>query len=180
MLLLSLPQAKFPAFILSGAGRYLHVAFAIAALCAGWCVMVLAQQRGGFFVFSMLALVAAADVFAYFAGKAYGKHKLAPNISPGKTREGAIGGLIGAVVLALAFSLWSLTYFYALGHGALLKVALLALLFAAVSIAGDLFESLLKRQAGAKDSSTLLPGHGGVLDRIDAMIPVLPLMWMTL
>lgn len=181
MLILSLPQARFPAFLLQGAGRALHVLFALLVLSAGWSVLVLAQRRGAFFALSMIALVAAADIAAYFAGKAYGKHKLAPNISPGKTREGAIGGLAGAVALALACYGWQATYFAALGHqSSLIVMVMLTLLLAAVSICGDLFESLLKRQAGAKDSSHLLPGHGGVLDRIDALIPVMPLAWLML
>lgn len=131
------------------------------------------------YLFSVMAIVWVADIGAYFAGKAFGKRKLAPSISPGKSWEGAIGGWL--VVLALSAAVAAhpmLTDTFA----ARLQVkwgwpglfAVMTLLVAA-SIAGDLFESQLKRRAGMKDSSNLLPGHGGVLDRIDALIPVLPI-----
>jgi phosphatidate cytidylyltransferase len=136
------------------------------------------------YLLSVMVLVWIADIGAYFSGKAFGKRKLAPTISPGKSWEGAIGG--GVAVLALA----SLSI--ALAGGAApwlqdtfavklqarfgwgLALAILTLIVAA-SVVGDLFESQLKRRAAMKDSSSLLPGHGGVLDRIDALIPVLPL-----
>jgi phosphatidate cytidylyltransferase len=126
-----------------------------------------------------MAIVWIADIGAYFAGKAFGKRKLAPSISPGKSWEGAIGGAIAVLVLTSAS-----VYFTALhdtfathvqrslGWGGLIAVMLLVVV---ASVVGDLFESMLKRRAGMKDSSKLLPGHGGVLDRIDALIPVLPL-----
>ncbi|WP_296948931.1 phosphatidate cytidylyltransferase [uncultured Massilia sp.] len=133
------------------------------------------------FLLSVLAIVWVADIGAYFAGKAFGKRKLAPSISPGKSWEGAIGGGIAVLVLgalSVAFGGPALANTFAVrvqhsyGWGVLLLV--LAVMVAA-SIVGDLFESQLKRRAGMKDSSNLLPGHGGVLDRIDALIPVLPL-----
>jgi phosphatidate cytidylyltransferase len=114
----------------------------------------------------VLLIPIVADTFAYFVGRAIGKHKLAPAISPGKTIEGAVGGLVavalihGAWVISQGWRWWWIAIFVVLG---------------VFSIIGDLFESLLKRQAGVKDSSNLLPGHGGVLDRIDAQLPVLPL-----
>lgn len=128
---------------------------------------------------SAMILVNIADIGAYFAGHAFGKHKLAPTISPGKTWEGAIGGaiavLVAAIVTVFIPSLGqSITvYVYkAYGwHGMILTVIVLV----AMSILGDLLESRLKRRRGLKDSSNLLPGHGGVLDRIDALIPVLPM-----
>ena len=133
------------------------------------------------FLLSVLAIVWVADIGAYFSGKAFGKRKLAPSISPGKSWEGAIGGGIAVLVLAslsVAFGgdaferTFAVRVQHAYGWAAL--VAVLVLMVAA-SIVGDLFESQLKRRAGMKDSSNLLPGHGGVLDRIDALIPVLPL-----
>jgi len=135
------------------------------------------------FLLSAMAIVWVADIGAYFAGKAFGKRKLAPSISPGKSWEGAIGGWIAVLVLgsasilaAGAVPLLDQTFAVALvaKHGWVLTLLILTVLVAA-SIVGDLFESQLKRRAGMKDSSNLLPGHGGVLDRIDALVPVLPI-----
>ncbi|MFT5643796.1 MAG: phosphatidate cytidylyltransferase [Janthinobacterium sp.] len=140
-------------------------------------------QHSPLYLLSVMALVWIADIGAYFSGKAFGKRKLAPSISPGKSWEGAIGGGI-AVLLVSALSIicapmapWLDDTFAVqlqLKQGWLIALAILILIVAA-SVVGDLFESLLKRRAGFKDSSNLLPGHGGVLDRIDALIPVLPL-----
>jgi len=138
-----------------------------------WAAMVALHAVSPWLLLATMALVWIADIAAYFVGRAFGKHKLAPAISPGKTWEGAAGAVVGVllygVVLAvflpdvdrlpLAAPVWTL----------------LLLLLTAVSIIGDLFESLLKRQAGIKDSSQLLPGHGGVLDRIDSLTSTLPL-----
>ncbi|QJE01759.1 phosphatidate cytidylyltransferase [Massilia forsythiae] len=133
------------------------------------------------YLLSVMAIVWVADIGAYFAGKAFGKRKLAPSISPGKSWEGAIGGGIAVIVIASATVLFGGPAFantFAVrvqhGFGWPALVAILVLMSAA-SVVGDLFESQLKRRAGMKDSSNLLPGHGGVLDRIDALIPVLPL-----
>ncbi|MFA5242772.1 MAG: phosphatidate cytidylyltransferase [Sulfuricella sp.] len=120
-------------------------------------------------LFGLLAVVAVADIGAYFAGRAFGRHKLAPAISPGKTWEGVAGGLLGvtlygALWMALEGSL-----------GVPFPGFVLLLAMAVLSVEGDLFESWLKRQAGIKDSGHILPGHGGVLDRIDAMTAALPL-----
>ena len=139
--------------------------------------------RSPVYLLSVLVLVWIADIGAYFSGKAFGKRKLAPTISPGKSWEGAIGGGIAVLVIASVSILvatdtsWLQDTFAVrlqarFGWG----VTLLALLvIVAASIIGDLFESQLKRRAAIKDSSNLLPGHGGVLDRVDALIPVLPL-----
>lgn len=150
--------------------------FAPFALVAAWGALVAGYARGVPFLLTLLALVWVADIGAYFTGKALGKNKLAPHISPGKTREGAYGGIAAAVLLVVICAWIPGTFGAALAARWTLPGAILiALLLAALSIAGDLFESLLKRRAGYKDSSNLLPGHGGVLDRIDALIPVLPL-----
>ncbi len=137
------------------------------------------------YLLSVMALVWIADIGAYFSGKAFGKRKLAPSISPGKSWEGAIGGCIAVLVIASGTILFAGNNMYSpladtfavrleFEHG--WGITLLALVaISAASVVGDLFESQLKRRAGFKDSSTLLPGHGGVLDRIDALIPVLPL-----
>ena len=120
-------------------------------------------------VISLLILVSVADSGAYFAGRHWGRVKLAPAISPGKTREGVYGALAGSVIFALLLA-W---FRPETGHPALL--VLLCLAVTLISVAGDLFESLLKRQAGVKDSGKLLPGHGGVLDRIDSLTAAAPL-----
>jgi len=136
-------------------------------------------QRSPLYLLSVMVIVWVADIGAYFAGKAFGKQKLAPTISPGKSWEGAIGGWLAVLVLAgLSTLVPQLQDTFAAQlfarKGWMIAVALLSAISAA-SVVGDLFESMLKRRAGMKDSSNLLPGHGGVLDRIDALIPVLPL-----
>jgi phosphatidate cytidylyltransferase len=136
-------------------------------------------HRSPIYLLSVMAIVWVADIGAYFAGKAFGKRKLAPTISPGKSWEGAIGGWLAVLLLASAsvFSgalqdTFAVHLQRSLGWFGMLAVMTLVV---AASVVGDLFESMLKRRAGMKDSSNLLPGHGGVLDRIDALVPVLPL-----
>ena len=132
---------------------------------------------------SVLVLVWVADIGAYFDGKAFGKHKLAIRLSPGKSIEGAIGGCLLVLCIAILGATyfseleWFQNNFFDLLQAKLGWAGMLALtvLSVAMSIQGDLFESQLKRIAGVKDSSALLPGHGGFLDRIDALLPVLPL-----
>ncbi|KQQ36040.1 CDP-diglyceride synthetase [Duganella sp. Leaf126] len=139
--------------------------------------------RSPVYLLSVLVLVWIADIGAYFSGKAFGKRKLAPTISPGKSWEGAIGGGIAVLVitavsiLAAPAAPWLQdTFAVHLQARFGWAVTVLALLvIVAASIIGDLFESQLKRRAAMKDSSNLLPGHGGVLDRVDALIPVLPI-----
>ena len=152
--------------------------------CA-WLAMVQARLVGLEFLLSVLLLVWVADIAAYAGGKTFGRRKLAPSISPGKSWEGAVSGFMGVFVLAAAW-LWadaqgagSTTSLYARlwTFGPLLAVASLAFMVC-MSVVGDLVESLVKRSAGVKDSSGLLPGHGGVLDRVDALLPVLPLAMM--
>jgi phosphatidate cytidylyltransferase len=144
-----------------------------------------ARLTGLGLLLSVLLLVWMADIAAYFGGKALGRRKLAPTISPGKTWEGAVSGFIGVFAMAAAW-LWadaqgiadaSSLYARLWSFGPLLAVLSLAFLVS-MSVVGDLVESLVKRSAGVKDSSGLLPGHGGVLDRVDALLPVLPLAMM--
>jgi phosphatidate cytidylyltransferase len=155
----------------------------LLALWAAWLAMAQARGIGLNFIMSVFCLVWAADIAAYFGGRALGRRKLAPTISPGKSWEGVYSGVAGVFVLALVWSQvesglapQSTSLFVQLRTtlgivGALLALALLA----GMSVVGDLIESLVKRAAGAKDSSKLLPGHGGMLDRFDALLPVFPL-----
>ncbi|MBS1140701.1 MAG: Phosphatidate cytidylyltransferase [Proteobacteria bacterium] len=143
-----------------------------------WLAMVQLRGLGAGALLGIFAVVWMADIAAYFSGKAFGKHKLAPSISPGKTREGAIGACVGVVVygvvVRLVFGLDLMPWW--LWIAALIGVTV-------ISIVGDLYESLLKRKAGIKDSSNVLPGHGGVLDRIDSLtstLPVVALVWLLL
>jgi phosphatidate cytidylyltransferase len=131
----------------------------------------------------VFCLVWAADIAAYFGGRAFGRRKLAPSISPGQSWEGVWSGMVGALLLAVlwllverALAVDSKSLYDALRDRFNVVVIALGVMFlAAMSVVGDLFESLVKRSAGAKDSSRLLPGHGGVLDRIDALLPVFPI-----
>lgn len=159
--------------------RPMHIALAIVLPAACWFGLVGAYLQGSFaYLVSILAVVWAADIAAYFAGRAFGKRKLAPAISPGKTWAGAIGGAIAAVVFAIVTTFvpaFSQTYFAVLArHWPVLAVLAVALLLMSLSVVGDLFESQLKRQRGVKDSGRLLPGHGGVFDRVDALLPIVP------
>ena len=118
----------------------------------------------------LFATIWAADIGAYFAGKKLGKRKLASKISPGKTWEGVAGGLCASVLIILLGSYWMV-----LSFEQRLGLLILAIIAVSFSVFGDLFESLLKRDAGVKDSGALLPGHGGALDRIDGLIAALPI-----
>lgn len=143
------------------------VLLGLLLLLSTWVGLIGLHQISPWLLLGVLATVWIADSAAYFAGKRFGKHKLAVEISPGKTWE----GVAGAMVAVTAYGL-SLCYF--MHYQLWLIVGLWGIVV--LSIMGDLFESLLKRQAGIKDSSQLLPGHGGVLDRIDGLIPSLPLV----
>lgn len=146
-------------------------------LIAAWVAVVELQARSPWLALAAMAIVWVADIAAYFTGRAFGRRKLAPSISPGKTWEGVYGALGAVAVYAAALVPFARRAGYA-GEVSALAVGawlLLALLLAALSVAGDLFESLQKRHAGVKDSGALLPGHGGILDRIDALLAALPL-----
>lgn len=161
----------------AGAGRV------VVAAPVGWLVLVpttlalvLLRSASVWLVLAVMGVVWVADIAAYFSGRAFGRHKLAPTISPGKTLEGAFGAIVA--VLLYGVLVWT---------GTAQEVASLPMLLGGlavltvVSIEGDLFESMIKRLAGVKDSSQLLPGHGGVLDRIDSLTSTLPLVglwWM--
>lgn len=173
----------------SGVPRPVRLVGGVLALWIAWMAVAHARIEGINFLFSVLVLVWAADIFAYFAGRALGglffDRKLAPSISPGKTWEGACGGMLGVVACAFVWryldatvSLGAASIYTRLSAVHVAFMILAVLFLATMSIVGDLVESLFKRSAGVKDSSGLLPGHGGVLDRVDALLPVLPLAMM--
>jgi phosphatidate cytidylyltransferase len=151
-------------------------------LLLAWAALIQARAVGINFMLSMLCVVWMADIAAYFGGKAFGRRKLALSISPGKSWEGVWSGMAGVLVLAVVwmaldrqFGFDGPSLYTRLVHAHGWIVSALALLaLCALSVVGDLIESLVKRAAGAKDSSQLLPGHGGVLDRVDALLPVMP------
>lgn len=146
-------------------------------LASAWLSVVALQRSGTLLLLAVVMITVVADVSAYFVGRAFGRVKLAPSISPGKTREGAIGGVCAA-------ALWTGAMAFFLGlvieASGVVLAALAGAFLGVFAVLGDLWESLLKRQAGVKDSSKLLPGHGGVLDRIDAQLAVLPLATLLL
>lgn len=158
--------------------RAAGMALAVLLVLAAWFALMRFLSQGVLVLLSVLVIVWIADTAAYFAGRAFGRRKLAPHISPGKTWAGVIGAVLAVLLLAVLIrqfapdtQIYSNDLFATIGP--VFALLLLALLVA-LSIVGDLFESLLKRQAGVKDSGQLLPGHGGVLDRVDALVPVLP------
>ena len=157
------------------ASPFVRAAVGVVVLLPTWAALLYLHARGPAVLLGVMAVVWIADTAAYFTGRRFGRHKLAPAISPGKTWEGVAGAF---VALAL----------YAAGVGVLAGMPLLSLLpmvlgLLYLSVLGDLFESWIKRLSGMKDSGDLLPGHGGVLDRIDALTSTLPaaagmLMWL--
>jgi phosphatidate cytidylyltransferase len=174
-----------------GVPVWAHLAFAarmvggVLVLAFAWLAVAQARAMGVGFLLSVFTLVWVADIAAYFSGRQWGKRKLALSISPGKSWEGVYGAFVGVFVLALVWMAWDRAH---PGQGASLYTRLYAgawfflplgvVFLTAMSVVGDLVESLVKRSVGVKDSSGLLPGHGGVLDRVDALLPVLPLAMM--
>jgi phosphatidate cytidylyltransferase len=158
----------------------------MAAIWTAWLALSSAKATGINFILSIFCLVWVADIAAYFGGKAFGRRKLAPAISPGKSWEGVWSGMLGVQLLAFAWiqadrhwqlaQIDSVSLFTALlDHLGIAGLVLALVFLSTMSVVGDLVESLVKRSAGAKDSSGLLPGHGGVLDRVDALLPVFPI-----
>jgi phosphatidate cytidylyltransferase len=127
-------------------------------------------NNGEWWVFWLLVVIMAADTAAFYCGRAWGKTKLYPEVSPGKTWAGAVGGTLSALIVGMAVGHW------ALPSMSLAELAALAFALAIVGLLGDLFESMLKRQAAVKDASEILPGHGGMLDRLDSLLFAAPLV----
>ena len=161
----------------------LRLLVGLLLLWVGWLALAQARTLSVNFVLSALCIVWVADIGAYAAGRAFGRNKLAPSISPGKSWEGVWGGMACVLLLGVAWTLWidralpidgPSLFTHLRERFGWLGFAAATVALAGLSVVGDLFESLVKRAAGAKDSSRLLPGHGGVLDRIDALLPVLP------
>jgi phosphatidate cytidylyltransferase len=176
------PSLKFGLPPTGGPRGYLFAIVYLLSLFGCFIAIAGLFQRSALFLISVMAIVWVADIGAYFAGRAFGRRKLAPDISPGKSWEGVAGGWLAVLMLAaittqVPMLADSFTAMLQVRYGWLLWVLLMSLLVAA-SVVGDLFESLMKRRAGVKDSSALLPGHGGVLDRIDALVPVMPLAFL--
>lgn len=155
----------------------LRLLIGLLILLPAWQGLVLLKQwpLGNWLILAVMVLVWAADIGAYFSGKAFGKRKLAPRVSPGKSWAGFFGGMIVSLVLVLALGLYR-----GWPAGQMLLALIGAALVVAVSVIGDLTESMFKRQAGIKDSSNLLPGHGGVFDRIDSLTAAVPLFALLL
>ena len=163
---------RFPQADNAWAAHWRRAAIGFAVLIPCWFAFLKLKQadQGELYILLLFLLVWGADVGAYIAGKNFGKSKLAPKVSPGKTREGLYGGLFTCVLVALIFALLNS---FTLQQSIMLL--LLAVATGLISVLGDLFESMLKRYRGIKDSSRLLPGHGGVLDRIDSVTAASPL-----
>jgi phosphatidate cytidylyltransferase len=154
------------------------IGIGVLALSAAWVALYELRVHGPLMLVSAMALVWLADIGAYFAGRAFGRHKLAPRVSPGKTWEGVAGGallVLAAAGVVLAVFPQAPAFANHLAQRLPLSVvAALLVAIAGFSVLGDLYESMMKRLAGVKDSGRMLPGHGGVLDRIDALIPTMP------
>jgi len=164
-------------------GKDSKIFFVMIKLLAGLVMLLIAwyalvsihstADNGPMWALYALALTWVADSGAYFAGKSFGKNKLAPKVSPGKTWE----GVAGAVIMVLIYT-WLMSFLLGVTEQKLWLLLLISFVLVPFSVVGDLFESLMKRQSGIKDSGTLLPGHGGVMDRVDALIAVLPLFML--
>lgn len=171
---------RYPALGAAWNGRWLPALSGLLVLLPGWSALVALREapQHAVLLLLLLALVAAADIGAYFSGRAFGRHKLAPQVSPNKTWEGFAGGMLGSAVVALLV-VATTGLAGAMSPATVLRVLAVALSVAVISVVGDLFESMIKRRAGVKDSGSLLPGHGGVLDRIDSVTAALPLFAVT-
>ncbi len=158
--------ASVTARIGAGVLGIIYIAFPISHL-----ILIRNMELGRLWLLFIVCIIAANDTFAYYVGRGFGKHKLSPVISPKKTVEGALGGLIGGVAIALVFNQMFLT------HISPKEISILAVFIGILGQLSDLFESLIKRSVGVKDSGGILPGHGGMLDRIDSLIFPSPFLY---
>lgn len=163
----------YPSSAILWSPRPIVICLGIVLLSVTWLALasIISLDKGRFLILLAVAIIIFADVGGYLIGKSIGRHKLAPTISPGKTWEGLFGGMLLQIFLVLGLILYfSQIHWY--------KLCLLVFPVAISSVIGDLFESMLKRHRGVKDSSNLLPGHGGFLDRLDGVMPALPLFFV--
>ncbi|MGB2106429.1 MAG: phosphatidate cytidylyltransferase [Porticoccaceae bacterium] len=163
----------YPSSAILWSSQPIMLALGIVLLTVTWLALasIISLENGRFLVLLAMAIIILADIGGYIAGNLLGRHKLAPTISPGKTWEGLLGGLALQVLLVMGL----LTYISEINW---LNLCLLVFPVALSSVIGDLFESMLKRHRGIKDSSNLLPGHGGFLDRLDGVMAALPLFFV--
>lgn len=173
--LLSVPTFLY--FKMEPVGWYWRYGVAAMMMIPTGVAMLELQRASPSLMLAALLVVCVADIAAFFVGRRFGKHKLAPEISPGKTWEGVVGAAAGVMLYCIVLWMCVPAVQTALSF---VWVVFLALLFVLVCVLGDLFESLVKREAGVKDSGTLLPGHGGVLDRVDSMLAFFPFAGATL
>ena len=164
--------ALWIAFMPTQMNRFAAMIAGVLVLVPAWLALVRLHSLAPQLLLFLVLLVVAADVGAYFGGRTFGKHKLAPRVSPGKTWEGVYGGLCAAALLALVGVFW-----FRVSAPAFIGLCVLVVI---ASIVGDLTESLFKRHAGLKDSGSLLPGHGGVLDRVDSVTAAAPVFLLGL
>lgn len=159
---------SYPGSAVLWGSRWFKAVMGMAVLVPTWLAFsyLRAQSSGAWLILIVVLIVACADIGAYFSGKALGKHKLAPAVSPGKSWEGFWGGMVSCVLLAVAIAI--------LADVSLLTTLAIIIPAGLASVLGDLLESMVKRQRGIKDSSRLLPGHGGVLDRVDSLTAAAP------
>lgn len=161
----------YPSSAILWGSRPVRALMGLLVLIPAWAATLLLLQfpKGEWLVLLVVAVVAVADMGGYFVGRRFGRRKLAPEVSPGKTVEGLLGGLVANIVFGLVL-------YFVVGWQVAALLALLAtiVMVSLVSVLGDLFESMIKRHAGVKDSGTILPGHGGILDRIDGLVAALP------
>ncbi len=169
----------YPAIGERGMGRSNRLMTGVMVLVAPWAALVALSEipdGGRYYLLFLILLMWVADSGAYFAGRRWGRRKLAPQVSPGKTWEGVWGALVGALLVSLSIG----AYGFGMSPGYLGRFVLLCMVTVIFSILGDLFESMYKRKAGVKDSSQLLPGHGGILDRLDSLTAAAPVFMLGL
>lgn len=161
----------YPASASIWGGGKRRVVLGLVVLLPAWIGLAYLrlEPAGSWLILYVIALVACADIGAYFTGRAFGKHKMAPSVSPGKTLEGLAGGIATVALFALLVSLLALPASVTVGG-----FLLLSMVTGLASVLGDLVESMVKRHRGVKDSGTLLPGHGGLMDRIDSLAAAIP------